>query len=71
MKNRFLVLAPMGLSLCFLGGFVGCSDEAKIQQKETVSTPSGTTTTETTRKIDSSGPNPPTNSAGEKATPKN
>jgi hypothetical protein len=36
-----------------------------------VSTPTGTTTTTETKKVDSSGSNPPTNSAGETAkTPK-
>lgn len=71
MKSRIYVLAPLGLSLCLITGFAGCSDEAKVQQKETVSTPTGTTTTETTKKISSSGSNPPANSAGEKVDPKN
>lgn len=71
MSNRIAVVAPLGLSLCLVAGFAGCSDETKVGTKETITTPSGSTTTETTRKITSSGANPPTNSAGEKADPKN
>jgi len=49
-------------------GLVGCGDESKVKEKETVSTPTGSTTTTTETKINSSGSNPPANSAGQTAT---
>jgi len=42
-------------------GLVGCGEETKV--KETVSTPTGTTTTE--KKVNSTGDNPPANASGE------
>jgi len=59
-----LVLGVFSLSTV---GLIGCSEEAKVEKKETVATPTGTTTTTETKKVDSSGSNPPTNSEGEKA----
>jgi len=50
-------------------GLVGCGDEAKVEKTETVSGPGGTTTTTDTQKVESSGENPPPNSAGETAKP--
>lgn len=52
-------LSPLGL--------VGCGEEAKVETKETVSTPEGSTTTTETKKVESSGENPPPNTAGEVA----
>jgi hypothetical protein len=64
--KRFLASAlVVGVASCF--GLVGCSDESKVKQTETVSTPEGKTTTTTEKKIDSSGSNPPPSSAGETA----
>ncbi|MDR3633504.1 MAG: hypothetical protein P4L84_06690 [Isosphaeraceae bacterium] len=48
-------------------GLVGCGEESKVENKEVVKTPEGTTTTTKSEKIESSGSNPPANSAGEKA----
>jgi hypothetical protein len=64
--KRFLAFALMfGVASCF--GLAGCGDESKVEQKETVKTPEGTTTTIKTEKIDSSGSNPPPNTAGQTA----
>ena len=65
--KRFLASALM-LGLFSTVGFVGCGDETKVKDKEVISTPTGTTTTTVEKKIDSSGSNPPANSAGETAT---
>jgi hypothetical protein len=46
-------------------GLAGCGEESKTETKETVSSPTGTTTTTNTEKVNSSGSNPPPNSAGE------
>jgi len=51
-------------------GLVGCSDEATSKTKETVSSPTGTTTTEDSKTIKSTGSNPPTNSEGQRVEPK-
>lgn len=57
----------LGLMSITSAGLVGCGDEAKVKEKETVSTPTGTTTTVNEHKVESSGSNPPANSSGEKA----
>lgn len=66
-------LRTSGSALAFLAfaliGVSGCDQNAKVQDKETVSSPEGTTTTTTTKEIKSSGSNPPTNSAGERVEP--
>jgi len=49
-------------------GLVGCGEESKVKQSETVSTPDGSTTTTTEKKVESTGDNPPPNTAGETAT---
>jgi hypothetical protein len=46
---------------------VGCDSKAKVEKKETVTTPGGTTTTTDEHTVDSTGKNPPANSRGEKA----
>ncbi len=48
-------------------GLVGCEDKAENKVKETVSGPDGKTTTTIDKKVESSGSNPPANSAGETA----
>ena len=55
------------LAAAFALTVAGCGDTAKVQHKETVTTPGGSTTTTTTKTVESSGSNPPTNSSGEKA----
>jgi len=64
-----LVSATLAFALLSIPvvGFVGCADEAKDKTTETVTTPTGSTTTTLEKKVESSGSNPPTNSAGEKA----
>jgi hypothetical protein len=68
--KRFLTAALVaGVFSTF--GLVGCGEKAEVTTKETVSTPGGTTTTTDTKKVESTGDNPPANSAGEKVeTPK-
>jgi hypothetical protein len=46
---------------------VGCDKTSTVVQKETVTTPGGSTTTTDTHKVESSGNKAPTNSNGEKA----
>jgi hypothetical protein len=50
-------------------GLVGCEDKAETKVKETTTTPGGTTTTTTGKTVESTGSNPPANSAGETAKP--
>jgi len=54
------------LGVCSLG-LVGCGEESKVEKKETVSTPEGTTTTTETKKAETSGSNPPPSTSGETA----
>jgi len=69
MKRTIATALVFSVATCF--GLAGCSDEAKVKQSETVSGPGGSTTTTIEKKVDSSGSNPPANSAGETAkTPK-
>jgi len=62
--KRFLASA---LILGAVSGFglVGCGEESKVKETETVSGPGGTTTTTTENKVKSTGENPPANSAGQ------
>jgi hypothetical protein len=46
---------------------MGCESKAKVEKKETVTTPGGSTTTTDEHTVESSGKNPPGNSRGEKA----
>jgi len=62
MRKALASALILGVGVCFSG----CSDEAKVKDKEVVSTPGGTTTTTTEKKIESSGSNPPANSEGVK-----
>jgi hypothetical protein len=55
----------LGLLLFPFLGLVGCSDESKATKTETITTPGGTTTSQTEIKVKSTGENPPPNSAGE------
>ena len=63
--KRFILSATV-LGAAFL--FIGCGDTAKVEKKETVSGPGGTTTTSTTDKVSSTGSNPPANSSGDTGT---
>jgi len=64
--KRFLSLALIvGFISTF--GLVGCGEEAKVKETETVTTPGGTTETTTEKKVESSGSNPPANTSGEVA----
>jgi len=60
------VLATALIVSAFSGfGLVGCTEEAKVEHKDTVSTPEGTTTTTTTSKVNTSGENPPAPATGD------
>jgi ABC-type glycerol-3-phosphate transport system substrate-binding protein len=61
--TRRIILSSLVVGVAALFGLPGCGEEAKV--KETVSSPTGSTTTEKT--VTSSGSNPPPNSAGETA----
>ena len=54
------------LGICSLG-LVGCGEESKVEKKETVSTPEGSTSTTETKKVESSGSTPPPSTSGETA----
>jgi hypothetical protein len=66
--KRFL-LSALILGAFSTFGLVGCGEEAKVTSEEKVSTPEGTTTTTVEKKVESTGSNPPPNSAGETVTP--
>lgn len=66
MKRMLASALVFSVAACF--GLVGCSDETKVKESETVSTPGGKTTTTSETKVQSSGENPPANSAGQTAT---
>ena len=65
MKRSLTTALALALFIPF--GLVGCSDKAKMETTETVSTPSGTTETTVEKEVKSTGENPPANSAGETA----
>jgi hypothetical protein len=67
MKRVLTSTLVLGLMAFPVVGLVGCGEETKHEVKETVSTPGGTTTSETTTKVKSTGENPPPNAAGETA----
>jgi len=46
---------------------MGCESKAKVETKETVTAPGGSTTTTDEHTVESSGKSPPGNSRGEKA----
>jgi len=48
----------------------GCERKTTVETKETKSGPGGTTTTTVTKTVESTGDNPPPNSAGEAVPPK-
>ncbi len=61
------------LGVASLFGLSGCGEENKVETKETVATPTGTTTETKTDKVESSGSNPPAAASGAPApsdTPK-
>jgi len=63
--------ATMFAGVFSLVGLTGCGEKAEVKQTESVSTPGGTTTTEKTETVKTTGDNPPANSAGQTAeTPK-
>jgi hypothetical protein len=64
MKRFIAVSAVFGL-LCLTT--VGCEPQVTTQRKETVKSPTGTTTTTDTHQVESSGDNPPANAQGETA----
>lgn len=64
MTKRFL--APVmiaAVAACFT--LAGCGEETKVKSSETIATPDGKTTTTVEKKVESSGSNPPANSAGQ------
>ncbi len=65
MRRTLSAALVLGLLSFPTVGLIGCSDESKVEKKETVSTPEGTTTTTSDVKVQSSGSNPPANSSGE------
>ena len=66
--KRFLTSALLLSLFAFpIAGLSGCGEESKKEVKETVTTPTGSTTTTAVEKVDSTGSNPPANSAGETA----
>jgi len=63
--KRFLTTALI-LSAISPFGLVGCAEKEKVEQKETVTTPGGTTETTKSTEVKSSGENPPASTTGEK-----
>ena len=60
-----VLCSTMILGVASLFGLAGCGEETKVKDKEVISSPTGTTTTTIEKKVDSTGSNPPANSAGE------
>lgn len=60
-----ILTSALVLGVFSLVGLSGCGEEASVEKQETVSTPGGTTTTTVEKSIESTGSNPPANSAGE------
>jgi len=68
--RRFLSLAVV-LGLPSPVALVGCGEESKVEDKTTIKTPEGSTTTTKETKVETSGSNPPAAApAGEGTTPK-
>ena len=67
MKRYIASALVLGLLSFTTVGLVGCGEQATTKTQETVKTPEGTTTTTDKHTVESSGSNPPPNSAGEKA----
>jgi hypothetical protein len=65
---RRILTSTLILGVVSAFGLAGCGDETKVKEKETISTPTGSTTTTYEKKVQSSGSNPPTSSSGETAT---
>jgi len=63
MRRFFVLCTALSLLTAFTAG---CEQKTKTQQKETVTTPGGTTTMTDTHTVESSGDNPPASSGGEK-----
>jgi hypothetical protein len=47
------------LGVCSMFGLTGCSEESKVTDKTTASTPEGSTTVSKETKVETSGSNPP------------
>lgn len=47
------------LALSLLGSFAGCEKKTEVKKETTVTTPEGKTTTTDTKKVETSGENPP------------
>lgn len=62
MKRLLALSLIVGISTF---GLAGCGEKTEVKEKEVVSGPGGTTTTETNKSIKSTGDNPPPSSAGE------
>ncbi len=58
LMSSTLVLAVLAL------GFTGCGDETKVVEKKEITTPTGSTTVTTEKKIESKGDNPPATTEG-------
>jgi hypothetical protein len=54
LKSMFLMMSLLGCA-----ALVGCSEKSSATKSTEVSTPGGTTTTETTVDVEKSGENPP------------
>ncbi|WP_406700684.1 hypothetical protein V5E97_17985 [Singulisphaera sp. Ch08] len=65
MKRSLSSALILGLLVSPVIGLVGCGQESKVEKVETVSGPGGTTTTSSEVKVESTGENPPPNSAGQ------
>ena len=55
MKRFFALMLALGM----VTAISGCEQKSKVEKKETVTTPEGTTTTTDTKTVEQSGDNPP------------
>jgi len=57
--SKFATIA-LSAACCFsLTGLAGCSEESKVKEQTSVSTPGGTSTTTKEVKVETTGSNPP------------
>jgi hypothetical protein len=66
--KRFLIAALFAGAFSTFG-LAGCGEKAEVKTQETVTSPGGETTTTETKKVESTGKEPPPSTTGEKVEP--
>lgn len=66
--RRFLTTALI-VGVCSTFGLMGCADESKVKETQTISGPGGTTEVNKETSVESSGSNPPAVVPSDTTTP--